>query len=127
MFPRPHHPSTPREIHPWRTGLRHALDLVIAFATLADGDATPDAGERAGARPAFPPETVSTPARAEPTAASGVTARRAPRRTHPHRRALHAPARNRRPGAVRAAPPPCLTPLRAGHTGRGRTPLAPSR
>jgi len=131
MFPRPHHPFEPAEKRSWRAGLRHALDVVVAFATLADGDpltpSEPPAPRRSkplvSARRAPSTSARSAPSDphgAEPPAASRVA------HPHPHRRALAAPARSRRPGAVRAAPQPCLTPLPARHTGRGRT-LVPTR
>jgi hypothetical protein len=82
--------------------------------------------------PLPPPATAAARARAAVgarlVAGPAVPERAASRpHAHLHRRALRAPARSRRPGSVRAAPQPCLTPLPVGHSGRGRTHLAPSR
>jgi hypothetical protein len=147
MFPTPNLP-TEGPARRWREGLQRAVGTVVAFATLAE---TKPAGNRAGepapaldADPATRPAALSrTPDPALPgprTAAAKALARAAARpatveasapargpRPHLHRRALRAPAHSRRPGAVRAAPQPCLTPLPARHAGRGGTPLAPSR
>jgi hypothetical protein len=177
MFPTPFAPTTPAPAPARGSRLRRTLDLLIAFATLADGapagasapgplgagDAL--AGPSGHASRTAPPESAgpSAPFAAVPppaTAAARALARaretaaplsafraaaalpaspppaaaraartdgRGAQPRHPHRRALHAPARHRRPGAVRAAPQPCLTPLPARHAGRGRTSLAPSR
>ena len=194
MFPHPTAPTNAAPHRPRAGRLRRALDVVIAFATLADdapgGRAAPGSrgAARAGTRRAdrapraaaaaspapppvawIPPATAAARARGrkpqtgasalriapvpssaapagspEPVASrstptvgraaaraaaprSAPAAARATQPRHPHRRSLRAPARNRRPGAVRAAPQPCLTPLPARHAGRGRTPLAPSR
>jgi hypothetical protein len=135
----------------WRAGLRHALDVAVAFATLGGVErhrAEPpvtrlgSAGDAARATvvhrgsagdSAQPPPAGALPAPAT-AAARALAARRSGREapvrpagaTHPHRRALRAPARSRRPGAVRAAPQPCLTPPPLRHTERGRR-LVPSR
>jgi hypothetical protein len=157
MFP---HPTTPTNAAPAlpRPGrLRRALDVVIAFATLADAAPAAPAPEPPALSPvaAIPPATAAARARAgtrelvapgpgtdsearstraarrafQPaaTARGAQAAARATQPRHPHRRSLHAPARIRRPCAVRAAPQPCLTPLPARHAGHGRTQLAPSR
>jgi hypothetical protein len=156
MFPHLHHSFEPVEKRRWRAGLRHALDVVVAFATLADADpltrseprprhrSNPSASPnpRRSELPASPdprPSNLSAsadPREPEPSdqRSSGPTlpprsAAPSPPRSphaHPHRRALAVPARSRRPGAVRAAPQPCLTPLPARHTGGGRT-LVPTR
>jgi hypothetical protein len=109
MFPTPNNPSE-GPARRWRDGLHHTIGTVVAFATLAGAEAPAEGTADPLARPADPP---------------GASTRRPD--PHLHRRTLRAPARNRRPGAVRAAPQPCLTPLPARHAGRGRTSLAPSR
>src|SRR3954470_2461919 len=112
MFPQPAPPIAPSAR--WRDGLRHALDVAIAFATLADAE-PPAPSAPTGHSPGVRPAPL------EPSLAQRVGAAAASAAAHPHRRALHAPARSRRPGTVRAAPQPCLTPLPARHAERSRT------
>ena len=144
MFPRPEHPSTPA--HGWLATLRHGLDLIVAFATLRDVDTSPEAGWRDADDPsdrasrtrpvaAVPPATAAAKRlTGHPDRGATAAARTAPAgrevgaaampAAHPHRRPLSTPSRGRRPGAVRPAPQPCLTPLVAR---RGRPTPAPAR
>jgi hypothetical protein len=75
-------PRSERATGTWIDALRHGLDVLVAFATLRD--TAPQSGPRSR-QPSGP--------------------------VHPHRHALRAPARSRRPGVVRPQPQPCLTPL----------------
>jgi hypothetical protein len=97
----------PRSSRTWRDVLLRGLDLVVAFATLRDAE-EPVAGGGDSDGDAWAAPSGRAPDRAVACAA-GAPGNRA----HPHRRPLRAPARSRRPGAVRAAAPPCVTPLAA--------------
>src|SRR5215470_16637454 len=88
MFPRPDRPH--RTAGTWLDALRRGLDLVVAFATLRDAELPPDDGLD---RPVYCDDRDR---------ATDV---------HPHRRPLRAPARARRPGAVRTPEQHCTTPL----------------
>jgi hypothetical protein len=138
MFPRADPPAHPARA--WADALRRALDVLVAFATLRDADASSDGGPTARE----PARSMSLPTAPElaPSRAADRLRRRAeePARhvrssgavgaktrrgvagpehaVHPHRRALTAPVRQRRPGAVRPQPQPCLTPLAARRARR---------
>jgi hypothetical protein len=74
----------------WRDTLRNAVDLAVAFATLADVEILDEDSPR-------PP--VET----------------APVVRHPHRAPLRTPIRAGRPGAVAAQSQPCLSPVDGRH------------
>src|ERR1700750_1704886 len=95
MFPRPERPHRPAEA--WLNALRRGLDLVVAFATLRDAELPPDDGDERADR---------------------FTTGDRTRDDHPHRQALRAPARARRPGAVRLPEQHCTTPLAARRVAR---------
>ncbi|MEA2322972.1 MAG: hypothetical protein QOD81_2822 [Solirubrobacteraceae bacterium] len=126
MFPRPEHPAPPAR--PWRHTLRATLDLVVAFATLRDAESPAEAADRLSAHPA-PGERprhaamgfdrLSTPASGPQQGAPPAHAE------HPHRHPLHPPLRARRPGAVRPAAQPCLSPLPARPVARASSPASP--
>ncbi len=73
-------PESPRPT--WRDKLRNAVDLAVAFATLADTDPSATPG---------PPAPVDV--------------------VHPHRTPLRPAPRPRRPGAAATRPQPCLSPV----------------
>jgi len=100
----------------WLAGLRRGLDVVVAFATLRDAEAS-DAALTArvgGDSRRGPPHRPG--ARLTTTAA---------RPSHAHRRPLRAPSRSRRPGAVPAPPHTCITPLTASRAARRPNRTAP--
>jgi hypothetical protein len=128
MFPRADRPAHPARA--WSETLRRGLDALIAFATLRDADTPPDhwadGSELAPSRSANGSQRDAgerTRHQARSGRAAAKTAREVggeQRAIHPHRRALAAPVRQRRPGAVRPQPQPCLTPLAT--TRRARRP-----
>jgi hypothetical protein len=128
MFPRADRPARPARA--WSETLRRGLDVLIAFATLRDADTPsnhrPDSSELAPPRSANGSQRGAGE-RTRHQARSGRAAAKAARvlgdeqrAIHPHRRALAAPVRQRRPGAIRPQPQPCLTPLAT--TRRARRP-----
>ena len=121
----------------WRDTLRHAADLAVAFATLADVDTdAPSPRSPVGG-------TQTTPLRGEaiegPVEDAGSVAcdstratedddRRLETTPHPHRVQLRRELRSGRPGAVVARPQSCLTPVDGRHAhGAPRAPKRRSR
>jgi hypothetical protein len=84
----------------WRDTLRNAVDLAVAFATLADVETLDEESPR-------PPVEPADVAR------------------HPHRARLRTPIRAGRPGAVAGRPHACLTPADGRHAYGA--PAAPKR
>jgi hypothetical protein len=118
--PTPDFAALPARLSPaaggWLAALRRGLDVVVAFATLRDAEASDGAltarvGGDAGPGPPHRP-------RQRPA----TTAARA---SHAHRRRLRAPSRSRRPGAVPAPPHACITPLTTSRAARRPNRTAP--
>src|SRR4051794_555632 len=87
----------------WLSAVRRGLDLLVAFATLRAAESADDQRERLAqqriAPRRRPPEPLDPP--------------RAAAAAHPHRRALRAGRRGRRPGAVPPRAHACRSPLTA--------------
>jgi|SRR5829696_209150 len=125
----PNPKRSPVVASPWRSRLRRAVDLVVAFATLED---VPGSAEGA---PAPSAEILPTSVRGHSGLAHEGRTRKgrsvvpqpaghpdAPGPDHPHRRPLRSAQPRRRPGAVAARVTPCTTPLAPPATRRrGRT------
>jgi hypothetical protein len=90
--PSPERSSAKRE---WRSRLRRAVDLAVAFATLEDITEDRDGAFTAPGHPGAPGPY-----------------------DHPHRVPLRAAQRSRRPGTVAARVQPCTSPLAPPATGR---------
>ena len=120
-----------------RDTLRHAADLAVAFATLADVETDAPSprsplGETEGpttwdAAIGLSAEDAGSVACAS-TRATEDDGRRAETASHPHRVPLRASARGGRPGAVVARHQHCLTPVDGRHAhGALRAPKRRSR
>jgi hypothetical protein len=108
MFPRPAAPAQPdAPAGRWRHAVRHAVAVVVAFATLDDRDTAADT--------ACTPTTLRHAA-PEPQASAADR----------HRPPLRAPTRARRPGSAIARPQDCSTPVAGAQRSRAySTPGSP--
>lgn len=98
MFPRPDRPARPA--HAWLDAVRHGLDLIVAFATLRDAEAPPEADETTPAagisRPhadTIPPATAAGRRRAAERAGQPARAEQSARQSAADRANASAPRR----------------------------------